>query len=71
MGRSAGVTGAHQEFGFALAEGLVKVLKRRDVVSFTGRDSVRVRAAAERVAGPQVEVRSGQLVQFEEVIPWR
>jgi NAD(P)-dependent dehydrogenase (short-subunit alcohol dehydrogenase family) len=63
------VTGANQGLGFALTEG--ERVKRGDVVYLTGRDSVRVRAAAECIAGPRAEVHSGQLVQFEEVIPWR
>lgn len=57
MSRVAVVTGATQGLGFALAEGLAQRLAPGDIVYLTGRDADRVRAAAERVARPRVELR--------------
>jgi carbonyl reductase 1 len=57
VGRIAIVTGANQGLGLALAAGLAQQLQPGEVVYFTGRDPVRVRAAVEEIADARAEVR--------------
>lgn len=58
MSKIAVVTGASQGLGFALVEGLAQRLDPSDVVYLTGRDVVRVQAAATRLASPRADVRA-------------
>jgi NAD(P)-dependent dehydrogenase (short-subunit alcohol dehydrogenase family) len=57
MGKVAVVTGANQGLGLALAEGLAQRMGPDDVVYLTGRDEVRVAAAAALVERPRAQVR--------------
>lgn len=63
MSRVALVTGANQGLGFALVEGLARGLEDGDVVYLTGRDSERVAAAGEMIAG----ARAGVLTRVLDV----
>ena len=65
--RTALITGANQGLGRALAEGLAAGMAPQDLVLLTGRDPVRVEAAAAEVAdGPAVARVDGRVLDVRD-----